>query len=204
MVSLVYLKNKTNNTTYVYQNTSTWNKQTKQCNTKRTYLGKLDPNTGNITPTNKHNSNKKQADHHYATVQCHGPKLLLDKTANNLNLTPHLQQAFPDNYQKILTCAYYLISEGKPLSHIQTWSTHHTHPNNNNPITNQRISELLKVLPKEKQLPFFAQWTKEHAETEYIALDITSVSSYSKQNQYVRYGYNRDGESLPQINLVCY
>jgi transposase len=203
MTSLVYYKNKTNNTTYVYQNTSTWNKQTKQCNTKRTYIGKLDPNTGNILPTNKHakHNNKEQTIHHqYATVQCQGPTLILDKTANTLNLPRHLQQAFPDNYQKILTCAYYLISEGKPLSHIETWSTHHTHPYNNQ-LTNQRISELLKTLSKEKQLPFFTQWIKKHAEKEYIALDITSVSSYSKQNQYVRYGYNRDGENLPQINL---
>jgi transposase len=200
MVSLVYLKNKTNNTTYVYQNTSTWNKQTKQCNTKRKYIGKLDPNTGNITPTNKHNTKKEQTPPHYAKVQCQGPTLILDKTANNLNLTHHLQTTFPDNYQKILTTAYYLISENKPLSHIQTWSTHHTHPNNT-PLTSQHISELLKTISKEKQLPFFTKWTKEHAEKEYIALDITSVSSYSKQNHYVRYGYNRDGDSLPQINL---
>ena len=197
MVSLVYYKNKTNNTTYVYQNTSTWNKQTKQCNTKRKYLGKLDPNTKNITPTNKKHNNKQTT---HATVQCEGPNILLNNITNNLNLTKHLQETFPNDWNKILTCAYYLISENKPLSHIETWSTHYTHPYNN-PLTNQRISELLKTLSKEKQLPFFTQWTKKHAEKEYIALDITSVSSYSKQNQYVRYGYNRDGKSLPQINL---
>ncbi|MCL1912488.1 MAG: hypothetical protein FWG10_01060 [Eubacteriaceae bacterium] len=31
--------------------------------------------------------------------------------------------------------------------------------------------------------------------------DITSVSFRSKQNEYVRYGHNRDKEKLPQINL---
>lgn len=29
-----------------------------------------------------------------------------------------------------------------------------------------------------------------------------SVSSYAEQNACVRYGYNRDGESLPQVNLA--
>jgi transposase len=196
MVSLVYLKNKTNNTTYVYQNTSTWNKQTKQCNTKRKYLGKLDPNTKNITPTNKHNN--KQTTH--ATIQCEGPNILLNNIANNLNLTKHLQETFPNDWNKILTCAYYLLSEAKPLSHIETWSTQHTQPYKDI-LTSQRVSDLLMELSKEKQLDFFTNWIKTHTETEYVALDITSVSSYSKQNQYIRYGYNRDSESLPQINL---
>jgi transposase len=60
---------------------------------------------------------------------------------------------------------------------------------------------LLQSLTREKQLTFFRQWVQTRAESEYIAMDITSVSSYSKQNEYLRYGYNRDGESLPQINL---
>lgn len=32
-------------------------------------------------------------------------------------------------------------------------------------------------------------------------LDITSLSSYSSQNEWVEWGYNRDSEDLPQINL---
>ena len=33
-------------------------------------------------------------------------------------------------------------------------------------------------------------------------MDITSVSSYSELNEFVSYGYNRDKEKLPQINLL--
>ena len=33
-------------------------------------------------------------------------------------------------------------------------------------------------------------------------MDITSVSSYSDLIDYVRYGYNRDDEKLPQVNLL--
>ena len=33
-------------------------------------------------------------------------------------------------------------------------------------------------------------------------MDITSVSSYSEMNEFVSYGYNRDKEKLPQVNLL--
>ena len=37
--------------------------------------------------------------------------------------------------------------------------------------------------------------------TDYIALDITSISSYSELIESCEWGYNRDKEKLPQINL---
>jgi transposase len=39
------------------------------------------------------------------------------------------------------------------------------------------------------------------SEQEYLAFDITSISSYSKLIETLEYGYNRDGEGLPQINM---
>jgi transposase len=36
---------------------------------------------------------------------------------------------------------------------------------------------------------------------EYLALDITSTSSYSELIDSVEWGYNRDGEKLPQVNI---
>ena len=39
-------------------------------------------------------------------------------------------------------------------------------------------------------------------EHDYLCYDITSVSSYSELNEYLKYGYNRDREKLKQINLA--
>lgn len=39
-------------------------------------------------------------------------------------------------------------------------------------------------------------------ENDYLCYDITSISSYAQANEFVRYGYNRDGERLPQINMA--
>ncbi|NJD03433.1 MAG: transposase, partial [Ruminiclostridium sp.] len=38
----------------------------------------------------------------------------------------------------------------------------------------------------------------------YIAYDVTSVSSYAKGIEALEWGYNRDGESLPQLNFAMY
>jgi len=35
-----------------------------------------------------------------------------------------------------------------------------------------------------------------------LAYDTTSISSYSKGLKQVRYGYNKEGDYLPQINLA--
>lgn len=198
MASLVYYKNKTNGTTYVYENISTWNKSTQRCDTKRKCIGKLDTVSGEVIPTAKRSKGNENVVH--ANVRCVGDSLVLDKIADGLSLTHTLKEAFANEWDKILTCAYYLISEGKALSHVETWSAQHAHPHSEI-ITSQRVSELLKDITMAKQLAFFKEWIKIRTESEYFALDITSVSSYSSQNQYVRYGYNRDGENLPQINM---
>ncbi len=45
-------------------------------------------------------------------------------------------------------------------------------------------------------------WAGLNRQDGYYAMDITSVSSYSEFIDSVRRGYNRDGENLPQINLL--
>lgn len=43
---------------------------------------------------------------------------------------------------------------------------------------------------------------KKILEDDYLCYDITSVSSYSELNEYIKYGYNRDNDKLPQLNLA--
>lgn len=49
---------------------------------------------------------------------------------------------------------------------------------------------------------FFKSWIAERAFPESVIYDTTSISSYSEQLAEVEWGYNRDKESLPQINLA--
>jgi transposase len=192
MASLVYCKNK-NGTTYVYENVSVWNKEKKRADCNRKCIGKLDPVTGGIIP----NTKEKQARPSVVTV---GDTAILDQTASDTGLRDSLEKSFPDCWRMIMTAAYFLVSEGKALCHSETWSAVHECPYGGI-VDNQRMSELLVSLTKDRQIRFFKAWASRRADSEYFALDITSVSSYSEMNEYVRPGYNRDKEKLPQINI---
>lgn len=48
-MALVYVKNKKNGTTYVYESTNYWDKEKKQSRSKRVCIGKLDDNGNLIT-----------------------------------------------------------------------------------------------------------------------------------------------------------
>ena len=69
-------------------------------------------------------------------------------------------------------------------------------------IASQRISELLRRLSADERERFLSLWLEHVQEDDWLCYDITSVSSYSRHNEYTHFGYNRDGESLEQVNLA--
>jgi transposase len=58
---------------------------------------------------------------------------------------------------------------------------------------------------QKSRVAFTRNWIKELNPVHGIYYDITSFSSYSTRNDFVEWGYNRDNEELPQINMgmVC-
>lgn len=42
---------------------------------------------------------------------------------------------------------------------------------------------------------------KKVLENDHLCYDVTSISSYSELNEYIKYGHNRDLDKLPQLNL---
>lgn len=66
----------------------------------------------------------------------------------------------------------------------------------------QRISELFSSIDKDDMNHFFKKWIKHSNTEDYIAYDVTSISTYSNgiiEDEYD--GYNRDHDNLAQINL---
>lgn len=113
-----------------------------------------------------------------------------------------LKHCFPHTYKQILSLAYYLILEdANPLSCFTKWSKLHRHPWGAN-IPSQRSTELLQSITEEDKMRFFRLQGKRRAEKEYWAYDSTSISSRSEMLHQVRYGKNKDGDSLPQLNLA--
>ncbi len=194
--------NKKTGTTYVYEAESYWDKEKNRPANKQVCVGKLDKVTGAFIPS-KRLDDKQAAVRDpkvTASVQTIGPTIILDKITKDIGLDQILKKCAPDTYLQLLTMAYFLVAKGDALSHCETWSKSHINPYNS-ALTSQRISELLKTQVEDERQSFFSKWFDRISEKDYLCYDITSVSSYSELNEYVKYGYNRDGERLPQINL---
>lgn len=210
-MSYVYLKNKKNNTTYVYESTGHWSKEKKMCIPERRCIGKLDPETGEILFSRKYAASISQDDPKskpgpVPSVESkhsfYGTTYLFDEISKKLGITDDLAMCFPDTYKQIQSLAYYLILEDRnPLSRFSKWSTTHKHPYGKN-IASQRSSELFASITEESKERFFALQGKRRLEQEYLAYDTTSISSYSKSLKQVRFGLNKDHDPLPQINLA--
>jgi transposase len=190
-----------NGTVYVYENVSYWDKEEKKTKHKRKCIGHIDPATGDVTPNRKKKKVTAMDAARFCDVKGIGVSKLLNRIAELTGVREVLKFAFEDDWKQILSCAYYLIGEGNALSRIEQWSAANTVPFDG-VLTSQRVSDLLIRITGGLQLRFFAKWIRHNRNGEYCALDITSVSSYSEMIDFLRRGYNRDKEKLPQINLL--
>ena len=98
--------------------------------------------------------------------------------------------------------ATYMLCEGNVLAHITDWSEEHILENVI--LSSQKASVLFSKITHDERMSFFKSWTALQAQSGSIAYDVTSFSSYSKGLIDLEWGYNRDGDKLPQINLGCY
>ena len=205
MTSRVNHVNKNTGVTYVYESVSYWDKEKKQSRNKQICLGKLDPLSKELIPSKRLAPTPEQAalqdSATTATAEIVGSSIVLDAITERLGLGKLLKACFPNEYSQILTMAYYLVSRGNPLSHCGTWCKSHAHPFGA-PLTDERITEVLSSITIDGRQTFFKGWMKKILEDENLCYDITSISSYSDLNEYIKYGHNRDNEKLPQLNLA--
>lgn len=60
MSSIIKRLDKRTGITYVYESTSYWDKEKKQPRSKRVLIGKLDPDTGKVVPTDGRGKRRKE------------------------------------------------------------------------------------------------------------------------------------------------
>jgi hypothetical protein len=75
------------------------------------------------------------------------------------------------------------------------WCKSHAHPFGE-PLIDQRITEVLRSITIDGKQTFLNGWMKKVLKDDYLCYDITSISSYSELNEYIKYGHNRDNEKL--------
>ena len=204
MSSIAYHHNKKSGAVYAYSVKSYWDKEKKAPRNKQVCLGRVDPTTGEIVPSKRKNNIARRAVSApgvTVTSRVAGPCLLLGELTKKHGIDALLKQCFPEDHKLILSLVYYIIHKGNALHRTESWSVSNLHPFEET-ITSQRISELLSRLSEDARQHFLSLWLDHVRENDWLCYDITSVSSYARHNEYTHYGYNRDGESLEQINLA--
>lgn len=199
--------------TYIYESVSYWDREKKQPRSKRTLIGRLNPTTGEIVPTDGRGKRRAQKEDDPAVRKgpvpvartnrlFFGATYLLDQIGEVTGLTADLKTCFPNTYKQILSIAYYLVLEDQnPLFRFKKWAAIHKHPFGKD-IPSQRSTELFQSVTEEAKMHFFRLQGKRRAEKEYWAYDSTSISSRSETLRQVKYGKNKDDDQLPQINLA--
>ena len=204
MASITHHRNNKTGAIYVYSVESYWDKEKKAPRNKQVCIGKLDQETGEVIPSKRrHKVAERAASAPGVTVTARvaGPFLLLEKLTQDFGIKKLLKKCFPDDFELILSLAYYIVHKGGALSRAESWSSTCLHPFEN-AIASQRISELLQRLSEDSRQHFLSLWLDLILENDLLCYDITSVSSYARHNEYTNFGYNRDGDSLEQINLA--
>lgn len=184
---------------------------------KRILIGKIDNETGEAiykgeyiermriagTPVINDDDVKRFSikDIKASTVKEIGLIELFDKIANETGLSEALKVSNTKYCNEIYTMAKHLAASGEPFMHCQEWIEKVEIFEKIENLTSQNISKILANLSSSNIEGFYQAWAKLRSEKEYLAIDITSMSSYSELIEDVEWGYNRDGEALPQVNL---
>jgi len=200
---------------YVYEGTSYRDKNGNPRNT-RIRIGKVDPITKEHVYTPEYIARMEQTDTPVAvpttqkrfsiedikksTVKDFGCLYLLRSIAEASGLMGVLQESLDKAWQEVFMLASFLVVTGDPFVYCEDWlNSTESLPVGN--MSSQRVSELLKSISVDSRDRFYSAWCNIRSEREYLALDITSSSSYSELIEDVEWGYNRDDENLPQINI---
>ena len=206
------------NNTYLYESHSYRDDRGRPRNTK-VKIGKIDRKTGRalydleyiermreagtpiaIPETDRIDGLEERINDALDSLKSYGLFYFLKKAGEKIKLIKILQQTLPKFWEEICMLCFYLIGNDKPLMYMEDWITE----NESFPVgtmSSQRLSELLGAFGQKERNDFYRAWCVENSSDEYMALDITSISSYSRLIHDCERGYNRDGEQLNQINL---
>ncbi len=190
--------------TYVYYATATYRNEKGQPTCDRSSIGRLDEETGKLIPNrNYYEIYLKKPEPPKNGVYEYGVYDVFEKICNKLGIKKLLKKYFPENYSEMLTVAQYMLSEGNVMYYLSDYTeTHRTELKGI--LSDEKCSKMFSSLRREDMLLFFREWMKHKKADEYVAYDVTSISSYSKNITELEWGYNRDKEKLSQINIGMY
>ncbi|MEG2013910.1 MAG: transposase [Anaerovoracaceae bacterium] len=192
------------NKTYVQYTVSAYRNATGKPTSRRVVIGKLDEQSGMLIPNrNYYEIYMGQPAHLSGTLKSTGTYSAFSAICKKTGLENKLSALFGERAAKLLTIAQYMLTEGNIMYYLPDYQEEkRTYCENS--ISSADASRLFESITKEEITAFFHLWGKIRKSKEYIAYDVTSFSSYGKRNIDLEWGYNRDKEKLPQINMGVY
>lgn len=178
---------------YLYRVESYWDKDKKQARQHRVYIG---PKDKKIKLSVRKMKGAQLVSRSYGNI------FFLRYIAKELGLYQILKSVYPDKFEQMLALAFYEIIEASPLYLFEYWQQDAHFPEIKT-MDSHSCSSLCEEIGKQETLrmEFIKEWTARIKPIDAVYYDITSISSYSNNINFVEWGYNRDKENLPQINM---
>ncbi len=198
------VKRKMGDKIYVYYATAVYRNEKGQPTSDRVSIGRYDPETGKLIPNRSYYEvYLKTSQPVTKAIFDYGVFYAFSGIVKKFGIDKTLKRYFPEAWKEILTIAQYMLSEGNVMHYIDEYTeTHKTY--SEGVISDKECSKVFDNIRKEDIILFLREWMQHKKENEYIAYDVTSISSYSKGIKELEWGYNRDKEKLPQINMGMY
>ena len=193
------------NNVYIHYTLRAYRNEKGQPTSDRVSIGKLDLETGMLIPNNRYYElfeNRAPLPMPEYVRDC-GVYTAFRGIVSELGLDKLLKKHFPDSAEEMLTVAQYMLSEGNVMYYLPDWQEEklsYTHT----ALSSGSLSRLFVSTDSKARISFFNDWMKKRKHQEFIAYDVTSISSYGKGLLNAEWGYNRDKEKLPQINFGMY
>jgi transposase len=204
----ITFKKASNGTFYVYYTLRAYRNKQGRPTSDEVAIGKKDPVTGMLIPNRRYYElfqdirveAKGEGSAIPTRVASCGTTFLLMHLTGAIGLRGALEKCFPDRYAQMLAAAFYILCEGNVMMYMEDWFDETDVPFTEH-MDDQQCSRLFASITHNERMRFFREWVRLRSEQEYIAYDVTSISTSSKGIEIAEWGYNRDGESIPQVNL---
>lgn len=188
------IKQKVRGKPYAYEVTAYWDPVKKQSRQRRKYVGAYDKD-GNIV--------KKISQRQIQTIKTFGSVYLLNQLATQSGLRKRLNKCFGEDGDLILAQGI-----GKVLSQTALRTMHYVMDEYYIPemlnisfdFTSQRLSNFLTQLSRQ-QTEMFSFFTQMAKGSDALIYDLTTMSSYSKNLEFLEYGSHYKETGLPQFNV---
>ena len=195
-----------NGDVYVYERVTAYNPDTMKTYTvKKTLIGKIPSGQNEMIPTRPKKKSLKGSKDVEPIVQASrtrtGATEILKWAGVESGITEHLHSCFPEgDAQKIETLAqYFVATDGRTILHLEKWQFEHETPYRDGMSEDccGRLFEDLAMNESGIQSYFSHRFSSCGTKRPIIALDTTSVDTYSANQYEFRYGFSKETGRLP-------